>query len=210
MSMRHAVMHNDVDEIEQLLLDGADIEDCSNYATTALLAAVNRGYTRIVELLLKAGANAYVESVFKDTPIIVASFEGHADIVELLLLHGVPGDFVDYSGYTPMYCAFVGNHMNVVNVLVRFNIQVDDRTHAYLSRVVNDNEIEIKKRLLELESSNVQRFVSEIAKRGHHEIVQYLKEHTRKLQMRHLEIVSQAVVHYPHVRDVIPTIASFL
>lgn len=59
-----AVMHGDADDVEQLIKDGALLEEADHKGQTALIIAAKTDQFRIAERLLQAGADPFAVSQF--------------------------------------------------------------------------------------------------------------------------------------------------
>jgi len=100
-----AVVNNDIEEVETLLNNGADINIQDNDGDTALMLASKYGRTDIVRLLLDHGANSFIRNFLSKTALMIASEYGRTDIVRLLLDQVVDIDIQDGYGNTTLNIA---------------------------------------------------------------------------------------------------------
>lgn len=93
-----AVEHGDVEQVQQLLADGADFE-----TDHPLFTAAGLGYDEMVRDLLAAGAKVDAPWVHNLTPLMIASAQGHTECVKLLIEAGADVNardigLTDYTG----------------------------------------------------------------------------------------------------------------
>jgi hypothetical protein len=77
-----AIVNNDLDEVKQLLKDGAPIDGQNRYGNTPLHFAARYGRTKIVRYLIEQGANIYILNKDGNMPVYVTK---KLEIVNLLL-----------------------------------------------------------------------------------------------------------------------------
>lgn len=87
-----AVFKNNVAKVEQLLAQGADVNQRDEKGDTALIVAAREGSASIVDLLLKAKAEVNVQNNNGHTALIDAVNMGYMPIVQMLLAHGADPD----------------------------------------------------------------------------------------------------------------------
>jgi ankyrin repeat protein/beta-lactamase regulating signal transducer with metallopeptidase domain len=93
-----AAEQGDIDEVTELLDDGADVNAVVPGDGTPLLVAAREGHRTLVGLLLDRGADANIGVDGDGNALIMAAREGYRDIVTMLLDRGadvnaaVPGD----------------------------------------------------------------------------------------------------------------------
>ncbi|MDX1924387.1 MAG: ankyrin repeat domain-containing protein [Rickettsiaceae bacterium] len=81
-----------LDNIQELIRDGANVNQKKNEGNTPLHIACREGYTDIAELLINHGANVNKENNQGATPLYWACFNGETDLVKLLINHGANVD----------------------------------------------------------------------------------------------------------------------
>ena len=121
-----AAQDGDVDEVTELLGDGADVNAVVPGDGTPLLVAAREGHRTLVRLLLDRGADANIGVDGDGNPLIMAAREGHPDIVRTLLGRGadvnaaVPGD-----GNALIMAAREG-HLDIVTLLLDGGALIDE------------------------------------------------------------------------------------
>lgn len=88
MSLRMAANAGRLEEVEQLLSEGADINARAGNGMTPLILASWRGHTKVVELLLRKGADVNAKTNIGSTALKLAREKGHKKIIALLRKHG--------------------------------------------------------------------------------------------------------------------------
>jgi ankyrin repeat protein len=97
-ALYEAAEAGDLQDIDELLKNGASVNAVLRGDGTPLLGAARKGRLEAVTLLLGRGADPNLPAPGDGTPLIVAAAAGHANIVSLLLDRGadpnlgVPGD----------------------------------------------------------------------------------------------------------------------
>jgi ankyrin repeat protein len=122
-----AVMQLRTEEVRQLLLGGANIEErggtLAGDLTTPLQVAVIRGHTDVVQLLLEHGADT--SAAFEgETPLHRTKDEA---IALLLFQHGADVSARNNLGQTPLHRAAFNGHEAVVKVLLENGSDVSVR-----------------------------------------------------------------------------------
>ncbi|XP_067675697.1 uncharacterized protein [Haliotis asinina] len=88
MQLTGAVASGDISSVQQLLVEGADVNGLSPDGMSPLAIAAFWGYADIVEALLKAGADINILNRGTQwTPLHCASFQGHGKVILKLMPH---------------------------------------------------------------------------------------------------------------------------
>ena len=115
--LHEAAMAGDVGQVEQLLHEGADINE-SDAIGTALHWAIMSGRPNIVQLLLARGAEPNATGPL-GAPLFLAAVNGNTDAVGLLLEHGAdPNGLTKAGGSTPLHEATRGKQVAIVGLLL--------------------------------------------------------------------------------------------
>ncbi|KAM6432763.1 ankyrin repeat and SOCS box protein 3 [Rhynochetos jubatus] len=123
-----------------LLEAGADPNEVTTEATTALFLAVENGHVDIVKLLLRHGANVEgLHSCSGWNSLHQASFQGCTEIMKLLLDKGANKECKDDFGITPLFVAAQYGKLESLRLLVSHgadvNSQAEDRATPLLIAV---------------------------------------------------------------------------
>lgn len=135
--LNHAVAHGDTAQVLELLANGANVNDKSEfkkfYGWTPLMFASYYGYSDILRILLDHGANVNDKSWSKKfygwTPLMFAIDQEHTDILRILLNNGADAneDLEYREGWTPLtFAAYKGN-TNILEILLSKGADIDAR-----------------------------------------------------------------------------------
>jgi ankyrin repeat protein len=137
-------MHGDLTKAQQLLNDGAEVNDTDCFGSTPLYQAAATGHFDVVQLLLQSGASIDKTDVYGMTPLYAAAQRGHLQVVELLLHHNANPVLIDEDGKTAL--------MAVIDTPAF--IHTTPATRASILRALLDASIDRNKRKLENKSSS--------------------------------------------------------
>lgn len=116
--LHEAVRQGDLDEVERLLREGADVDVASEAGWTPLHRAALEGHAGIAERLLAAGAEINASNDLGVTPLRNAAYGGHAGIVRRLVDAGADVNAADGNGLTALHWAAGEGHDDVVKLLL--------------------------------------------------------------------------------------------
>ncbi len=115
-----------LEDIDDLIDDGADVNTRDIHGNTPLMCAAQKGRLEIAQYLIKKGADVNDMNKKGISAIIHASSKGHADFVSLLLEYGAYQDTQDLSTQnTPLLCAAENDHLETCRVLLVYNANVN-------------------------------------------------------------------------------------
>ncbi|MGA9760895.1 MAG: ankyrin repeat domain-containing protein [Gaiellaceae bacterium] len=99
-----AVIIEDVDEVNRVIADGADVNDSDKDGFTPLHFAAQNRSPEIASVLISAGANVNASDTHGNSPLWVAifSYEGDGSIVQLLLDNKADPYHKNKAGNTPV------------------------------------------------------------------------------------------------------------
>lgn len=117
-----------VDEVVELLRQGADPNRRGKCGSTPLEKAASNGHFEIVKLLLDAGADPSIRSDDDGTPLYWAAANGHVSILQLLLDHGAEPNAYRDHGQAPLLHAISAGHTDIVRLLLTYGA---DRNYVY-------------------------------------------------------------------------------
>ena len=104
-ALHRAAKAGDVDGLKAALAAGVDVNARDGRGRTALMNAVNKGYTLLVPLLLDAKADPDVRAADGATALFMAAVHGHSEIIALLMKAGADIEIKGPKGKTPVEVA---------------------------------------------------------------------------------------------------------
>jgi ankyrin repeat protein len=129
-ALLEAADNGDLEDVRELLDDGADANATIDGDGTALIVAAREGHAGVVRLLLDRGANPNLGVAGDGAPVIMAAREGHGEIVQLLLDRGADVDLVVEGDENALIQASGEGHLAVVKLLVSRGANVNARVWA--------------------------------------------------------------------------------
>ena len=139
-------------EIEDLILQGADVNQKDNDGSTALMNASYYGHKEMVGILLEGGADVNQKDKYGQTELMRASYCGHKEVVGILLEGGADVNQKDNDGETALIWAAEKGYKDVVEVLLEGGADVnqkDDDGWTALIWAANEGYKEVVEVLLE-------------------------------------------------------------
>ena len=119
-----------LNDIEQLLSAGAEVNGVVDGDGTALIVAAREGNTEAVSLLLKHGADVNLGAHGDGNPLIMAAREGHENIVTLLLDRGADVNQVVDGDENALIQASASGELGVVKLLASRGADLNARVWA--------------------------------------------------------------------------------
>jgi ankyrin repeat protein/beta-lactamase regulating signal transducer with metallopeptidase domain len=120
-----AAEKGDIDEVTELLSDGADVNAVVPGDGTPLLVAARRGHRTLVRLLLDRGADANIGVDGDGNALIMAASEGHLDIVTLLIDRGADVNAAVQGDGNALIEAASQGHLDIVTLLLDRGALID-------------------------------------------------------------------------------------
>jgi len=116
-----AAARGDIETVEDLLRNGADVNTAQGDGMTALHWAAERGDAKLAEVLIYSGANVNAGTrIGRYTPLHLASRGGHGEVVlALLRAKANPNATTTNSGVTALHLAAVAGKADVVAALLK-------------------------------------------------------------------------------------------
>ncbi|MCP5086108.1 MAG: ankyrin repeat domain-containing protein [Rhodobacteraceae bacterium] len=124
--LQKAIEARDVEAVQALLQQGADVNELGDYGETALTAAILSGSDAIVPLLLDSGAGIANRNSGGFTPLHAAAYTNNESVAALLVERGASiDDQQNKAGVTALSIAAEENHLGVARVLTDHGAGVD-------------------------------------------------------------------------------------
>ena len=129
-SLRHAALHDDLQEADEALQLGEPVDTRDSTGCTPLHYAVNAEEPAILQLLLAHQADPNKRNNSGWSALDFAAASGLSRSVELLLESGAKVNQANADGATPLLRAVIRNDLATVKVLLDHGAQVNVRTTA--------------------------------------------------------------------------------
>jgi ankyrin repeat protein len=146
----NACVEGGLQEVKELLDNGANINAKDEYGNTALILAAHKGHTEIVKLLMDSGADVNAKNIFSNTPLMVASWRGHPEVVKLFLGKGADMEAKNIFGNTPLIFTLRHGHLDIVELLVSKGADIEARDNQGRTAISYAFDIEDKDKRREL------------------------------------------------------------
>ncbi|WP_168464685.1 ankyrin repeat domain-containing protein [Wolbachia endosymbiont of Ctenocephalides felis wCfeT] len=120
-----ATQVGDLQIIELLIKEKADIDATNGYGSTSLHKAVLCENINIVRLLIENGADVNFQNKDGDTPLHNAANKGNIGIAELLIENGANTNIKNAQGDTPLHEATWLPRVDIIKLLVAKGAKID-------------------------------------------------------------------------------------
>lgn len=180
--------HNQVNIVEFLLNNGADVNKACKMGRTALFEASFRGYSGVVKCLLRYGANVNQANNDGLTPLYIASRNGFWEVVKMLVDKNAETETETTAGWTALIAASGKGRVRIVEFLIEKGANVShsskdggwtplfaasDYGHERVVDIlINKGKVDVNQAL-----SNGETPLYGASYRGHFEVVRILLNH---------------------------------
>jgi len=126
--LHRAARNGDVNEISDLIAQGADVKAVIANGITALYIAAQEGQAKVVEALLKHKADVNAQTSDGSTALYIAAQEGKTEVIEVLVK--APGiDLLQGNqGASPLHMAAQNSHVSAAEALLKAHADVNAAT----------------------------------------------------------------------------------
>ncbi|MBA7674617.1 hypothetical protein ES703_82837 [subsurface metagenome] len=118
-SIHQAVVDGDIDQVQQLISEGADINSRNRMGWSPLRTAIQNRRQAVVELLIAKGADVNAKDNSGQTALLVAVNTGQKDTVELLITKGADVNIMGSRGDNALSLAKKRRHTEIVELLLK-------------------------------------------------------------------------------------------
>ena len=166
-----------------------DVNLCNRSGSSALMVAVQNGYSETAKLLLDHGAQPNLQNSNGDTALMMASQGGHTKCVEQLLLHeGIGVNLQNNKERTALMLASEKGHVTIIEHLLEHDAKLeilDIRGCPALFHAVKSNSPDVVELFLgrgadvtrrTIDDKPIFQFLFECQKEPHERVIQMLKE----------------------------------
>ena len=121
-----AATRGDVDDCQDLIAQGANVDFKNRYGVTSLHRAARLGHFAVCHLLINVGADVNTtDNNDRWSPLHDAAYNGHTEVCLLLVKAKAVIGPIDSDGNTPLHLAALNGHADVCQVLVKARVDVN-------------------------------------------------------------------------------------
>jgi ankyrin repeat protein len=117
-----------VEEINRLVLQGADIFSETDKGITPLIFAVSNDQTKVAKMLIDYGSDVNKATYLQVTPLILAVKNQNAELAEALIRAGADINFADRYNVTPLHYASVYGYFQIADMLLYYDADKEKKT----------------------------------------------------------------------------------
>jgi ankyrin repeat protein len=150
-ALLEAAKTGNVEDVEKLIEEGADVNARGNIRSTPLHYAAKKGNTAVVKILLQNYADVNLKNKKRYTALHYAVDKGHIPVIMVLLKHDkIDINAQDQFGRTPLHLA-VDSSVAIIDILVLYGANInaaDNSGHAVLHYPIRNNNIAAMRALI--------------------------------------------------------------
>lgn len=116
------------EEINRLIMKGADIFSETDQGVTPLIFAISGNQTKVAKMLIEYGSDPNKLTLRNETPLIIAVKNENSEITEALIRAGADIDFTDRYDATALHYASVYDYQQIADLLLYYDVSIDKKT----------------------------------------------------------------------------------
>jgi len=130
-ALMNANNKNNLSLVEQLIQNGADVNELDSNHDAPVVIAAYKGYNQILKALLEAGADVRaVDPGMKATALHAAAYAGRTEAAKLLIEYHIDINTQGpYTGYTALHDAIWQDNVDIAKVLLDANADLTLLSH---------------------------------------------------------------------------------
>ncbi|MEI7587538.1 ankyrin repeat domain-containing protein [Runella sp.] len=130
-ALMNAINKNNLSLVEQLIQNGADVNELDSNHDAPVVIAAYKGYNQILKALLEAGADVRaVDPGMKATALHAAAYAGRTEAAKLLIEYHIDiNKQGPYNGYTALHDAIWQDNVDIAKVLLDANADLSLLSH---------------------------------------------------------------------------------
>ena len=125
IKLLQATRRNNVDQIQELLSRGADVNSTNKYGWSPLMVAADEGHLHACVLLSSSGADVDLANDEGDTAVGKAAMKGHYEVVQHLIKQNTNIHKRSKSGKCPLMRAAAYGHFQTCVLLIASGADID-------------------------------------------------------------------------------------
>lgn len=115
-----AIQENDIERVQNLIQDGADVNRADNRGLTPLHQSILEGHIEIALALIHQGADVNRANNVGTTPLHFAAYFGHTETALALIQQGADVNRPNDKGSPPLYYAMVSDNKTTVLAIIHY------------------------------------------------------------------------------------------
>ena len=124
-----AAKAGDAEQVERLIVAGADVNEKNAAFSTALHLAADAGHLDVVQVLVAKGADINAKDLTDQTPVMFAVLGEHDSILEFLIAKGGDVNLADSQGITALDDAIRKRYAGSAEILKRAGAKCGTNEH---------------------------------------------------------------------------------
>jgi ankyrin repeat protein len=117
-----------IQEVNRLIMEGADIFSETEQRVTPLIFAVANNQTKVAQMLIDYGSEVNKETAKHETPLLIAVKNQNVEIAEALIRAGADIDYTDKFNATPLHYASAYGYFEIVDLLLYYEASIDKKS----------------------------------------------------------------------------------
>lgn len=124
-ALRSAAGAGDLEEVRQLLDQGADVHAAGRGGVTPLIAAAYENRVDVARVLIEAGADVNIQDNTRQSAYLITTSEGYVELLRLTLAAGADVHSLDSYNGTGLIRAADRGHVDIIEELLKTDIDID-------------------------------------------------------------------------------------
>jgi ankyrin repeat protein len=123
--LHKAVSRGDIDQVQSLIVKGADVNTKDYVGKTPLLAALTHNCGDLAKQIINRGSDINAKDNAGYTPVLVALGRGYTDIVVLLVSEGADVNTTALDGNTLLHRAAINGNLKLAEIAISKDADVN-------------------------------------------------------------------------------------
>jgi ankyrin repeat protein len=125
MDLIAAAQQGDLEKVQQLMAQGADVHATDRSGRTALIAAAYQNHLAVAQVLIDAGADVNVQDNTQQSAYLIPTADGYLELLRLTLAAGADVHSTDSYNGTGLIRAADRGHVEIIRELLQTDINVN-------------------------------------------------------------------------------------
>ena len=125
MDLIAAAEQGDLEMVQSLLAQGADVRASNTRGVTPLIAAAYQNHVDIAQVLINAGADVNVQDNTQQSAYLISTSDGFLELLQLTLVNGADVHSLDSYNGTGLIRAADRGHVEIIAELLKTDIDID-------------------------------------------------------------------------------------